>query len=89
MSGHTEEASEPRVPQKKDGNHTERHLVTTPTASGLEGVGDGQSLPPPLLLGRACDKTVQLSPKEKKIQGPHGEGENLKLPLPLPNRVSI
>lgn len=72
MSGHTEEASEPRVSQKKDGNHTERHLVPAPTASVLEGLVDGQSLPPPLPLGRAWDKMVQLSPKEKKIQGPHG-----------------
>ena len=71
MSEHTEEMSEPRVSQKKDGNHAECHLVSAPTASGLEGLVDGQFLPPPLPLGRACEKTVQLSPKEK-IQSSRG-----------------
>lgn len=72
MSEHTEEASEPRVSQKKEGNHAEGHLVPASTASGPEGLVDSWSLPSPLPLGKTWEKTTQLSPKEKKIQSSRG-----------------
>ena len=55
--------------------------------------GGGRPVPPTTSApGQSLGQDGAVEPKRKEDSGPTwfpGEGENLKLPLPLPNRVSI
>lgn len=78
-----EEASEPWVSQKKEGNHAEGHLVPASTASGPEGLVDSWSLTSAPKQNLGEDHAVEPQREEdSELTWFPGEGGNLKLPLP-------